>query len=79
MVSDVTINDNFLAGGGYSLYGGEGSQGQSSNIKVTNNQFSTIYFKNGGAYGPVAYFDDQGPGNTWTGNTWTTGTTVPEP
>ena len=79
VVSNVTINDNLLAGGGYSLYGGEGSQGQSSNIKVTNNQFSTMYFKNGGAYGPVAYFDNQGPGNTWTGNTWTTGATVPEP
>jgi hypothetical protein len=79
VVSHVTINDNLLAGGGYSLYGGEGSQGQSSNIKVTNNQFSTMYFKNGGAYGPVAYFDSQGPGNTWTGNTWTSGATVPEP
>jgi hypothetical protein len=80
LVSSVTINHNLLAGGGYSLYGGEGGQGQSSNIKVTNNQFSTMYFKNGGAYGPVAYFDDQAPGNTWSGNTWSsTGKTIPEP
>ena len=55
-VSNVTVNDNFLAGGAYTLYGGEGSQGQSSNIKITNNQFSTMYFPKGGAYGPVAYF-----------------------
>ena len=38
-----------------------------------------MYFPNGGPYGPVAYFDNQGPGNTWTGNTWTTGATIPEP
>jgi hypothetical protein len=80
VVSNVTINHNLLAGGGYSVYGGEGSQGQSSNIKVTNNQFSTMYFKNGGAYGPVAYFDDKAPGNTWSGNTWSsTGKTIAEP
>jgi hypothetical protein len=80
VVANVTVNHNLLAGGSYSLYGGEGSQGQSSNIKVTNNQFSTMYFKNGGAYGPVAYFDNQAPGNTWSGNTWSnTGKTVPEP
>lgn len=78
-VSNVTINDNFLAGGAYSLYGGEGSQGQSSNIKVTNNQFSTMYFPKGGAYGPVAYFDNAAPGNTWSGNVWSNGQTVPEP
>jgi hypothetical protein len=78
-VSNVTVNDNFLAGGAYTLYGGEGSQGQSSNIKVTNNQFSTMYFAKGGAYGPVAYFDNAAPGNTWSGNVWSNGQTVPEP
>ena len=78
-VSNVTVNDNFLAGGAYTLYGGEGSQGQSSNIKITNNQFSTMYFPQGGAYGPVAYFDNAAPGNTWSGNVWSNGQTVPEP
>ena len=80
VVANVTINDNLLAGGSYSLYGGEGSQGQSSNIKVTNNRFSTMYYPTGGADGPVAYFDATAPGNTWSGNTWSsTGKTIPEP
>ncbi len=70
IVSNVTINHNFLAGGAYCLYGGEGGHGQTSNIKVTNNQFSTMYFAQGGAYGPVAYYDSSAPGNTWSGNVW---------
>ena len=61
IVSNVTINDNFLAGGGYTIYGGNGSNGQTSNIVVTNNTISTMYFPNGGHCGPVAYFDDRGP------------------
>jgi hypothetical protein len=80
VVANVTINNNYLAGGGYTIYGGDGSIGQSYNIKVTNNRISTMYFPNGGQWGPVAYFDDQGPGNTWSGNTWAgSGTTIPEP
>ena len=42
-VSNVTINDNFLACGGYTIYGGMGSYGRSSNIYVTNNVISTMY------------------------------------
>jgi hypothetical protein len=80
VVANVTINNNYLAGGGYTIYGGDGSIGQSYNIKVTNNRISTMYFPNGGQWGPVAYFDDQGPGNTWSGNTWAaSGKTIPEP
>jgi hypothetical protein len=80
IVANVTINNNYLAGGGYTIYGGDGNMGQSYNIKVTNNQISTMYFPNGGQWGPVAYFDDQGPGNTWSGNTWAgSGKTIPEP
>jgi hypothetical protein len=80
VVANVTVDDNYLAGGGYTIYGGDGSMGQSYNIKVTNNQISTMYFPNGGQWGPVAYFDDQGPGNTWSGNTWAgSGKTIPEP
>jgi hypothetical protein len=79
-VANVTINNNYLAGGGYTIYGGDGNMGRSYNIKITNNQISTMYFPNGGQWGPVAYFDDQGPGNTWTGNTWaSSGKTIPEP
>ena len=80
VVANVTVNDNYLAGGGYTVYGGDGSKGQSYNIKITNNVFSKVYFPNSGQWGPVAYFDDQGPGNTWTNNTWAgTTRTIPEP
>ncbi len=78
-VSNVTINDNFLAGGGYTIYGGMGSYGKSSGIVITNNIISTMYYPHGGYYGPVAYFDPTGTGNTWTGNTYSNGTTIPEP
>ena len=80
VVANVTINHNFLAGGGYAIYAGDGNFGQSSNIKITNNQISKMYFPNGGQWGPVAYFDNQGPGNTWTNNTWANSThIIPEP
>ncbi len=78
-VSNVTINDNFLAGGGYTIYGGIGSYGQSSNIVVTNNTISTMYHAHGGYYGPVADFDSTAPGNVWTANTYSTGQTIPAP
>ena len=78
-VSNVTINDNFLAGGGYTIYGGMGSYGKSSNIHVTNNEISTMYHSHGGLYGPVTDFIFTAPGNTWSGNTYSTGATIPAP
>jgi hypothetical protein len=78
-VSNVTINDNFLAGGGYTIYGGTGSYGQTSNIHVTNNTISTMYYPHGGYYGPATAFDSTAPGNTWSGNTYSTGKTIPAP
>jgi hypothetical protein len=81
-----TISDNLLAGGGYSLYGGgpNGCTGPatafkcnpSSNIVVTNNVFSKMFFGNGGFYGPVANFNPAGSGNVWSGNIWANGRVV---
>ena len=79
VVSNVTINDNLLAGGGYTIYGGMGSHGQSSNIMVTNNVFSTMYYPQGGHYGPATAFDPTASGNVWSGNAWTNGKTIPSP
>ena len=64
------ITDNLIAGGGYTIYGGEGSYGQSFNIVITNNRFSNIFFPASGSYGPVAHFDSSGPGNILSGNYW---------
>ena len=67
------IEDNLIAGGGYSIYGGEGVKGKSSNIKILNNRFSTKYFPESGYWGPVAYFAAKDPGNEWYGNIWADG------
>lgn len=78
-VSNVTINDNFLAGGGYTIYGGTGAYGPTSAIVITNNTISTMYYPHGGYYGPATAYNPAGTGNTWSGNTYTNGTTIPAP
>jgi hypothetical protein len=78
-----TITNNLLGGGAYSIYAGatnETSYGVPTHIVITGNVFATNYFSTGGAYGPVAYYDHAGTGNTWSSNTWDgTGTTIPSP
>jgi hypothetical protein len=65
------IRDNLIAGGGYTIYGGQNPGGpQAHNIRITGNRFATTYFQNGGFWGPVAAFDPSGPGNVWSGNVW---------
>lgn len=78
VVRNVTVEGNFLAGGGYSLYGGAGKKGTSSNIKVVGNVFSRDVWAKGGYYGPVAYWDENGSGNEWKGNVWEDGKPLPE-
>lgn len=56
--SNVTVNDNILAGGGYTVYGGTGGNMSNcpvSNIKITNNRLSPVYFPSFGQYGWIAY------------------------
>jgi hypothetical protein len=65
-----TITDNLLAGGGYTIYGGEGEKGTTSNIVITDNRIARLFFPRGGYYGPVAHFDRSGSGNVWSGNVW---------
>ena len=77
-VANKTIKNNFLAGGAYTIYGGAPSGSPTSNIVITGNRFGQNYFPKSGQYGPVAYFDPTGTGNTWSGNIWdTTGQAVP--
>jgi hypothetical protein len=80
-VANKTIENNFLAGGGYSIYGGDGpSTNPTSNIVITGNRFGQLYFAKGGQFGAVAYYNHAGTGNTWSGNIWdTTGQTIPSP
>lgn len=65
------IDNNLVAGGGYTVYGGANAGGQqTSNIRITNNRFSRIYSPNGGGYGPLTAYDPNGSGNTFSGNIW---------
>jgi hypothetical protein len=75
------ISDNLLAGGGYTIYGGQKAGGPPTHdIVITHNRISRIYFPKGGFYGPVAYFNPLGSGNAWSGNFWdNTGETIPSP
>jgi hypothetical protein len=79
-VSNKTIENNFLAGGGYSIYGGDGQSNPTSKIIITGNRFGQQYFTKGGQFGAVAYYNPAGTGSTWTGNIWdTTAQTIPAP
>ncbi len=69
--ANVVINDNLLAGGGYVVYGGQNPGGpQAYNIRITNNRFSTIYYRQSGYYGYITAFNPNAPGNVWSGNVW---------
>lgn len=68
-----TIEDNFMAGGGYVLYCGGGDHGGNPdppNMIFRNNKFSTIIWPNGGQFGPVA---QPVPSAIWEGNVWADG------
>ena len=67
--TNILVEDNVLAGGGYTVYGPDPG---SSNVKVLNNKFSTRYSAKGGSYGPVAHWKT-GSGNEWSGNSWMDG------
>ena len=69
--ANKAIKDNLVAGGGYSIYGGQNSGGPAAyNIRITGNRFSRKYYRHGGQFGPLAAFRSSGRGNAWSGNTW---------
>jgi hypothetical protein len=75
-----TIDGNLLAGGSYTIYGGQGRRGTPFNIRITDNRISSKYFASGGHFGPVAYYDSHGRGNVWAGNIWDrSGRSIPSP
>jgi hypothetical protein len=64
----VSVTNNLLAGGAYSLYGGANADGTGvSSEAVTGNRFSRLYFRDGGLFGPVAYLPNS---YSWSGNVW---------
>ncbi|MGR4880756.1 hypothetical protein ACIPUC_15325 [Streptomyces sp. LARHCF249] len=77
VVRNVTVDNNWIAGGAYALYGG--STG-ATEIKVTDNVFSTQYHPSSGGYGVVAHWNHSGAGNVWRNNRMSDGRPIqPEP
>ncbi len=73
VVSNTLIQDNWLAGGAYAIYGGSNG---ANGIRVINNVFSTEYWPGCGYYGPVAHWNAGGAGNVWSGNVTSEGKPV---
>ncbi|MFI9100682.1 hypothetical protein ACIGXA_09150 [Streptomyces fildesensis] len=72
-VLTTVVDNNWLAGGAYALYGGgAGAKG----IQVINNVFSSEYHPGSGHYGAVAHWNTGGSGNVWSGNRMSNGTPV---
>jgi hypothetical protein len=73
------INNNLVAGGGYTIYGGQNAGGAAvSDIRITNNRISKLYYPGGGYWGYHGTNENYGSnGNVWSGNVWDdTGATV---
>lgn len=75
-VTDVTVKDNWLAGGAYTLYGGGDG---AARMVVSGNVFSDQYWPQSGFYGPIAHWNATGAGNVWSGNTFRDGTEIDAP
>lgn len=69
-VSGVTVENNLLAGGGYTVYGGaRPPSGRTIKaIVIRDNVFTERFFSNAGAYGPLVATAD--PQITVSGNRW---------
>lgn len=65
------ISGNLVAGGGYTIYGGANAgKPAPTEIQITNNRISRLYFPNGGQFGPFAAVVTTGTGNVVSGNFW---------
>ncbi len=64
--SDVLIERNLLAGGGFTVYCG--AHIGYTNVRLLNNHFSTVYYPRAGYHGPITYCN--GLGHLVSGNVW---------
>ncbi|MFC5488391.1 hypothetical protein [Dokdonella soli] len=75
--NNVTVQNNWLAGGSLVLYGGGST---ATDIRVLDNAFSTaIWSPDGGFNGTVGYWSGGNSGNVWSGNFWGDGPNVGQP
>ena len=78
---DIRVVSNYLAGGGWTIYGGGNNNGHggggATNIAVTGNVFGRDYFAKSGHFGPVSYWEkDASHRNVWLNNSFDGGSTV---
>jgi hypothetical protein len=64
--SRATVDDNLLAGGGYTVYC-PGDHGFEASISITNNHFARTWFPQSGHWGPLSGCQNAG---TVAGNVW---------
>ena len=64
-ISNVSITNNLVAGGGYTIYCGTSTGPVQGTFVFTGNRFAKTFFPRGGFWGPVAYCDGRGSGNVW--------------
>ena len=62
--NNLLIENNLVAGGGYTVYGGD-SNGW-TNVRIVNNRFSTMFYPKSGYHGPLLYASNA----TKSGNVW---------
>ncbi len=73
----VRVENNYLSGGGWTIYGGASSAGPTREVIVTGNRFGREHFPKGGHFGVAAYWDiTPGTGNVWTDNRFVDGAIV---
>jgi hypothetical protein len=68
--NNILIERNLLAGGGYTLYAGDGKSGGSHDVRVIGNVWSRDVFPKGGYWGAVVNWESGGSGNVWRDNVW---------
>lgn len=61
------VEENLLAGGGYTIYGGNRN---ATGIKIINNRFSKKYYPRCGYWGTLTEWNSGGAGNVYSGNVW---------
>ena len=77
----IAVADNYLAGGGWTIYGGarnngHGGQG-ATQLHITGTVFGRDVFAKGGHFGPISYWDGAPAlGNVWVNNRFSDGAPV---
>ncbi len=79
VVINPTVIDNYLAGGGYVVYGGLDSTTATPprGVLVQDNVFGQDFFPQSGYYGAASHW--YAPGSAWLNNHYSDGTPVPSP